>query len=98
MPTVGIQSKNEIEPTVKQRDAFSAFESGAGFTFASTVPTPSADENIDPRTPIPLGKTDLYPLGGPGSRVGAGVALGVLVLLFGWMIVGGWVALSWMAG
>ncbi|KAL9131464.1 MAG: hypothetical protein Q9217_000612 [Psora testacea] len=39
-----------------------------------------------------------YMLGGAGSRVGAGVALGVLVLLLGWMGVVGWVALSWMVG
>lgn len=33
---------------------------------------------------------------GAGGRVEAGAALGVLVLLLGWTLVGGWVLLSWL--
>ncbi|KAL8829017.1 MAG: hypothetical protein Q9191_002259 [Dirinaria sp. TL-2023a] len=33
-----------------------------------------------------------------GDRVVTGVAIGVLVLLFGWVGVGAWVLLSWLAG
>ena len=98
VPAPGMQSRNEIEPTVKQRNAVTASGSDLGFMSASTALTASADENVDSHTPTPLGRSGLYSVGGPGSRVGVGVALGVLVLLFGWMIVGGWVVLSWMVG
>lgn len=33
---------------------------------------------------------------GAGGRVGSGAVLGLLVLLFGWSVVGAWVLLSWL--
>ena len=57
----------------------------------SSASVSSAGASNDPN-PQPGAST----VGGPGSRVGAGVALGVLVLLVGWMFIGAWIALSWM--
>ena len=102
---VGAEIRSEIEPTVMQRDATTGstpmFTLASTSTLASTPASASAftasDEASSP-APASSDKLGGYSLGGPGSRVGAGVALGVLVLLFGWMIVGGWIALSWMVG
>ena len=39
-----------------------------------------------------------FGLRGPGGRVETGGVLGVLVLLLGSVVVGGWVGVSWLAG
>ena len=52
---------------------------------------------IDPDEPsFGRGDSSIYRIG--GGRVETGVAIGVLVLLFGWVGVGAWVLLSWLAG
>ena len=40
----------------------------------------------------------IYQMGGAGSRVGSGAALGIFVLLVGCLIIGAWMMLSWMIG
>ena len=87
-PAAGI-SVAAIVPTVLPRDTVSTSTwatspriSSSGGESATSVPAQD----------IGRGATT----GGPGGRLGPGVGLGALVLLFGWMIVGAWVAVSWM--
>ena len=95
LASLGVPSINlgtgSVAPTMMQRD-----------TPAVMSPFPSASDGIDvaavaAETAGPQQPT-MYLTAGAGSRVGAGVALGVLVLLFGCLIVGAWMAFSLMMG
>ncbi|KAG8528150.1 uncharacterized protein KY384_007066 [Bacidia gigantensis] len=82
-----IINANGPTPTVIQRDTSSASLSTESSTVTSTNIPASAGQ-----------QPEAYLSGGPGSRVTAGVVLGLLVLLVGWMFLGAWLALSWTTG
>ena len=95
-PALGTEVSNsdimndEASATVEQRDInlTSMMSSMASQTPEQTQSPTSHSAASD----VPVGTKS----GDAGSRVGAGVAMGVLVLLVGWMLVGAWLAMSWL--
>ena len=93
---VGENTLPAIIPTMKARDQSST--SSSSYLSSSSAAADASNTNTASEL-NPSGQTGRrYALAGTEWRVGAGVALGVLVMLFGWMGVVGWIFLSWMAG
>ena len=97
-PALGTEMTNsdimndEASATVEQRD--NNLTSMMSSMASQTSQTPKQTQSPS-TTPASDGSGGAKS-GDAGSRVGAGVAMGVLVLLVGWMLVGAWIAMSWL--
>ena len=94
-PALGTEVTNsdilndEASATMEQRDNnITSMMS----SMASQTPEQTLDPKNSAASDVPVGTKS----GDSGSRVGAGVAMGVLVLLVGWMLIGAWIAMSWL--
>ena len=83
---------DEASAAVEQRDNNNLTSMMSSMASQMPSQTPSPTSNSAASSDVPVGTRS----GDPGSRVGAGVAMGVLVLLVGWMLVGAWLAMSWL--